>query len=509
MQTADKKFGFTQFVKNIVSNFLIFGIHTLIGFWYTPYLVNSLGRELFGFIPLANTVSSYFQFVTNSVNRSTGRYLTIALEKGEEKEANQIFNSSFFVSIVLIIALVPLGILLVYFAPALFNTPPGSENEVRYIFIGTILAFFLSTILGNLSVVPYSQNRLDLNNLIRLAGRIGQVAVVLLLFRYYSPRLAFAAAGVVALPLIQLLGNTVAWRKMLPQLVLRLKHIQRSLLKTMMRTSFWMIIVALGGLFITNMEMLVANKMLSLEQAGMYGALFTFPNNLIFIASSISGVWGPTILAKSASADSKDLDNHIQLAIKLTGLVVALPVGYIVGLGRQILSVWLGPDFEVMSWVLAIMVFHLSTNLVHPPLYTALVSKDKLKVPALVTLGLGLFSVVLMFLAAKLFGAVGIVSAAAIMLTLKNSIFTPIYVARVFGFPWWHYLIKITKISFVTLLTAVFSYVVGRFLPVNSLWMILLSGLLVSGVYALVVYQWGFSHKERGYVRQLFKLWRN
>jgi len=53
-----KKFGAFQYIKNISSNLIVFVIHTIIGFWYTPYLVHSLGNELFGLIPLAIAYSS-------------------------------------------------------------------------------------------------------------------------------------------------------------------------------------------------------------------------------------------------------------------------------------------------------------------------------------------------------------------------------------------------------------------------------------------------------------------
>ncbi|MBT4682630.1 MAG: oligosaccharide flippase family protein [Chloroflexi bacterium] len=481
------------------------GFCTIIGFWYTPYLVHSLGNELFGLIPLATSVTNYFTVITTSVNRSTGRYLTIALEEEDTEKANQVFSTSFFVTLALILAVIPFGIGIVIFAPDIFNVPLNGEKEVQYIFVFAIIALMLSTLQGNFAVVSYSQNRFDLKNVIRLISRVAQVSIVIVLFSLYTPNLLIAGLGVIAVPLVGISGEVIFWKKLLPNLKLKLESLKLALLKKMMGTSFWMLVITIGSLLITSMELVVANKTLGLNVAGMYGALFTFPNNLRFLAGTVGGVWGPTILAKSSSPNKEEMDYFVKLALKFTGLAIALPVGYIVGFSRQLITIWLGPEFAIMDWALIFMVVTLSTNLLHNPIYTILVSQNKLKIPALITLLIGIGSVFLMFFGSKQFGAVGLAVAAAIMFSLKNSVLFPIYAAKILGYPWWHYMTRLAQVTMITLGISILSHLLGRIVEVNSYTMILATGIPVTILYGVIVYFGALNAKEKGYLTLIFK----
>lgn len=505
MEKTIKKFGAFQYIKNISSNVIVFIIHTVISYWYTPYLVHSLGKALYGFIPLATSVSSYFMLITTSVNRSTGRYLTIALEEDDEK-ANQVFSTSFFVTFAIILAVIPIGIGLVIFTPNIFNVPINSEKEVQYIFIGAIIALFLATLRGNFSVISFSQNRFDIKNVINLLARLGQIALVLALFSIYQPSLLVAGLGIIIVPIIGMSGEIVYWKRVLPKLKLKFGYLKLALLKKMMNTSFWMLLITVGTLMIISMEMVVANKTLDLEIAGMYGALFTFPNNLRFLSNAIGGVWGPTILSKSRNKNIEEIDYYVKLALKLTGLAIALPVGYIGGFANQLLVIWLGPEYGIMGWVLIFMVLHLSTNLLITPLYSVLVARNKLKIPALVSLVLGVIAVLLMFNWSGKFGAIGIAAAAALMMTLNNSIFFPIYTAKSLGYPWWHYITRIFQVILITLFTAGISHLVGTYIEVDSLGLIFATGIPISIIYGLAIYFWGLNKKERSYIGLIFQM---
>ena len=107
MDNSTKNFGIFQNLRNIASNISIFVVNLLISLWFTPYLIRNLGSEVFGFVPLANSVANFLGIITNSVNLSTGRYLTIEIEKQNLEESNQIFNTALLGTILLIIKYLP------------------------------------------------------------------------------------------------------------------------------------------------------------------------------------------------------------------------------------------------------------------------------------------------------------------------------------------------------------------------------------------------------------------
>ncbi len=83
-----------QLPLNFIINIFSFALTLLIGLWLTPYLLKSLGIIAYGLIPLAMFFSQYISVILNAINISINRFLIISLQKNQDEEANQIFNTS-------------------------------------------------------------------------------------------------------------------------------------------------------------------------------------------------------------------------------------------------------------------------------------------------------------------------------------------------------------------------------------------------------------------------------
>jgi membrane protein EpsK len=147
-------------------------------------------------------------------------------------------------------------------------------------------------------------------------------------------------------------------------------------------------------------------------------------------------------MARYAIDDFAGLRRLLQSAVGLLAFGLALPVGLLCGLGRPLLSLWLGPDFAELDALLAILVAHLAVNLAGRPLAYLLTAHNKVKQQGLVTLALGVVNIVLAVTLALWaeWGVLGIAAATAIVWTLKNTLFLPVYAARVLGLIWWAFL---------------------------------------------------------------------
>ena len=106
------------------------------------------------------------------------------------------------------------------------------------------------------------------------------------------------------------------------------------------------------------------------------------------------------------------------------------------------LKIWLGPDFVKYVPLLWLLTGHLVINLSIQPLYAVSNACNKVKIPGIFTLLMGLLNVILAITLAYTtnLGVYSIALAGAIALTLKSGIFIPIYSAHV---------INISKITFI------------------------------------------------------------
>jgi len=491
------KFGAFQFVKNIVSNGGLFLINTIISFWFTPYLVRSLGSELYGFIPLVNSAVNYFGIITLSLNASTSRYLMIELEKEDVERSNRIFNTSLVGTLTMILVAIPVGALLVYYAADIFQVPIDSKRDIQFLMIGSILAFFLTTLRSGFSIASYSQNRFDLRNILSFLGRLGQVVVVLLLFTIDQPNLIYAGIGIIVVSLISLLGDIYLWKKLLPVLKIKLGMFNLNLFKEMLGTNFWMLINHIGFLLFMNIEMIVANRYLSLSMAGMYGALLTIPNNLRTIANMVSGIWGPLIISKYSRDDYSGIDRVAKTAMKLIGLLIALPIGFVSGVSGVFLGFWLGPEFEALSWIAVVMSFNVLINTLTLPLFAIYRSMNKVKIPAVVTGLTGILYFIVSVLFTKQFGPLGLAAAGGLVLAFRNVFFISIYSAMLLKKKWWHYLGNFIPALLITIFVALLSYGFLLIFEVMNFFELLIIGGGISAIYLVCAYFFGLSKKEK------------
>ena len=491
------KFGVLQFIRNVGANVGFFIVNTIISFWFTPYLIRSLGSELYGFIPLLTSVVNYFGIITLSLNASTGRYLMIEVEKKNVEKSNIIFNTSLVSIITMIFVAMPLGALLVFFAADIFQVPIDNQRDIQYLMIGTILAFYLKTLRSGFSIATFTQNRFDLNNILEFLGRLGQIGIVLLLFTIDQPKLIYAGLGIVVVSFLSFLGDVFLSKKLLPTLKIKMGMFSRDLFMEMVGTNFWMLINRVGYLLFMNIEMVVANRFLSLSMAGMYGALLTIPNNLRTISNTVSGIWGPLILSKYSRDDLPGIDRVTKTSIKMIGLSTALPIGFFCGVSREFLNLWLGPEFTALSWVAVVMAFNILINTLTLPLFNIHIAMNRVKIPAVVTCLTGILYLAVSVIFTQRFGPLGLAAAGGVVLSLRNVFFITTYSAFLLKKKWWHYLVNLILPVIVTVVTGLASYGFIQVLEVENFFDLILAGVMISVIYIIYAYFWGLSKTEK------------
>ncbi len=501
----NKNFSPLQFFKNIVSNGLLFLINTVISFWLTPYLKNRIGIEIYGLIPLITSATNYLGIITQSINNSVARFLTIEIEKNDIEKADRVFNTAFFCTLALVFLALPFGIILIHLAPIIFDIPVGQEVNTQILLAGTIISFLIISINSNFTVAAFSRNRFDLGNIVDLLARLINVAIIVFTFALFSPSLLGVSLGGLAAALFTIIGDYYLWKKLLPQLSIRIAFFTKSLLKQILGTSSWLLINRVGALLFLSIEMIVANKVLSLEMAGMYGAILTVPTNLRTMASIVSGVWGPSFLAKYSRRDFIGLEISAKSSIKIIGLVMALPVGFLIGVSRPFLTTWLGPEFSGMSNVLIMMIVHLSINLSVSPLFSIQLSLNKVKTPALVTLALGVLNIAMLYFFSRIYGVMGLAVAGAIALSVKNIIFTPTYSAYILNKPWWFFYHDLIPNTVLTTIVALISWIFVQILPSDSLLLVLLAGICISIIYGAVGYVFFLNPVEKAVILNILQ----
>lgn len=485
-----------QFLPNLIANGGVFVLNVLLGIWYTPYLIRYLGVAAYGLVPLANSLTSYLSLISLSLNGAAGRFLTIDLEKQDTVSANRTFNTVLMGNLALVVLALPIVLVLVLNVQWWFDIPTGQETYAQWLFAATLIAYLLTMVQSSFSVSSWARNRFDLRNIVVAIHHLARVGIVVVVFALARPLLWHVGLGILGATIIGFVGDVWLWRKLTPQLRIQPFEFDRSRVRELFGMGGWLIVNQVGTLLFLNVDLIVANTLLGAEIAGGYGSVLLFSTMLRQLAQTASTVLTPTVLAKYARGDMQAVNRISQQAVKFLGLAMALPIGLLCGFAMPLLKLWLGPEFQNLAWLLVALTAHLSVNLSVLPLFGINTAFNKVRVPGVVTLVMGVCNVGLAVVFVKLgWGAIGIAVAGAIVLTAKNALFTPMYAAYIQKLPWWTFMTVMLPGTVANLLIIGLLYVIMQVVSVHSWFVLGAIGGAVSLVYAGIVY-FGVLHAE-------------
>jgi membrane protein EpsK len=237
--------------------------------------------------------------------------------------------------------------------------------------------------------------------------------------------------------LVAFIITIYASKKVNPHLKVNYIDFRASQLKEMARMGNWIIVNQIGYLLFLQVDLIIVNKLFGNTAGGEYATIMMWRILLTSMAMMLAGVLTPIILTYYAKNEFEHIITISKSAVKLMSLTMALPIGLICGFAPQLLSLWVGPEFMELAPLMWILLLPLIINLSVLPLFSINTSFNKVRIPGLVTLFMGfgnfLLAIIIPYITG--WGYYGVAVAGFIMLTMKNSIFTPWYATRVMGIP--------------------------------------------------------------------------
>ncbi len=363
-------------------------------------------------------------------------------------------------------------------------------------------SFILSAIESCFSVSTWAKNRFDLRNIIEISSYFIKAFAIVALFMATPPTIGQVGFGIFISTVFTLVGYFILWKRLTPDLVIAPRLFDRFRIQQLFSMGGWMVVNQIGSLLFLNIDLIVANMVLGAKMAGEYGSILIFSSLLRTLAGTVSNVLGPTIVAKFVHHHFDDMTRLSAQSVRLLGIAIGLPVGLLCGLGKPFLQLWLGRDFGNLWVLLCLMVFHLPINLAVLPIFGIQTASNKVKVPGIVTLVMGIINLftALLFTTVFKWGPYGIAAAAAIVLTIKNAAFTPLYAAYFQKIAWYTYIKSLIPGLLTALLIGLVSFSATNFLLIDSWGGLILVGVINSIIYLGLVFIVGLKKEDKSLI---------
>jgi len=427
-----------QLPRNTFFQVLSFVTQVCIGIWLVPYLIRHLGTAAYGLIPIAGIMTAYASLISQSISSAVNRFLTIAIQQNNTSEANRVYNTAFFSYLAIGLILIPFFILVIYYADSIISIPAVLYHDAVILLACSALAFIINLVASIFGAPMYAHNRLDISRSIDIGRYLFRVMGIVTFFLVFGPALRYVGYVDLTINLILLVVQVVVGKHLAPALRLGLHYYEWRKVRQLTGMGGWITINNLGALLFLQMDVWVCNRFVSPEAAGQYAAVVQLSTLIRHGGTIIAAVCAPMAMIYYARSEIAQLINLSKVSVRVLSLVLAVPIGAMCVFSSSLLHLWLGASFTSLAPLMVIMLCHLVINVGVRPLFNIQVTMNKVRVPALVILFMGVFNLVLAIAFVKYlhWGIYGVAIAGAIVLTAKNALFTPIYAAIILREPW-------------------------------------------------------------------------
>lgn len=335
-----------QLQKNLLTNVLCLVTNVIVGIFYTPYLVKTLGVIAYGVVPLTLIINQYINVLTGSLSGALTRFYSIALQQKDYVRASKCISTVLGVFGLLVLFLFPLVVLFVRHVDSFFTIPESLVASAKFLFLFTICSFFISLFASLLNVTLYAENRLDWMNWIKIV-RIGMKFLLTIIFFQFVGKevhyigLANLLTELFILGLSYYLFKTFRAKTVL----LKIRLFDKALLFSISGMAIWTIIHQLGDVGLYRVDNVIVNNAFGMAYSGALGAVSEFGVYVSLMISVIGSLYGPIILKAYAQGDHDSVQRLVTDNSLIVGTLSAILCGILMGTSDILLSNWLGDSF--------------------------------------------------------------------------------------------------------------------------------------------------------------------
>lgn len=415
---------------NIIASICSYSVSILISFILTPYIINSLGKELYSYFSIANNFVSYMSIISIALNSMVSRFIMVEEAKGNHNEANHYFSSMFWGNILLIAFLSIICFLLIFKLEWILNISKKNIKTVKLLFGLVFTTMFVKLISSVFSVCTFIKDKLFFNSIENVISTFIRAISLLFLYTLYQPSILYLGIVNLGLSIIALCYFIFINKKIYPESSIKIYDANISYIKILIGSGVWRAIDSLGGLLLFNTDLIIANIFVGESAGGTLSIVHTFPTMLQGILSAITSVFLPQQTWSYGKNDVDGLLKKIKMSQKVCGAIVSIPLCGLIIMGRPFFELWVpGNDSNLLQILSILCIGYMPLFIVSWPVANLNVIMNRNKIPALINVAGGLLNLSSMIILIKVLdmGIYIIPLTSLIIQVIYNLLFIPIY----------------------------------------------------------------------------------
>ncbi|SDB55133.1 Membrane protein involved in the export of O-antigen and teichoic acid [Ruminococcaceae bacterium FB2012] len=432
--TSNKKLALT-ITASFISYLVTFGI----SFILSPYIVEKVGVEAYGFVGLANNFVSYATLAAVALNALAGRFITVKIYENDIEGANRYFSSVLISNGIISVFIMTVLTIVWVFLENIVDIPSNFLWDVKLLFAAVFVECVLSTFGSVFAVSTFATNNLHLNSLRTIESSIARAVILVLLFMFFSPNIWYLGVTALLMTLYCVLYNIHYTRKLLPFIHISFKYFDIGAVKTLLISGVWSLITRLGALMSEGLDLLITNIFIDSTSMGVLSLAKTIPSLIQSIIGTMVEAFSPNFTILYAQKKTEELVKALKQSMKIMGIISNLPIIILIVCGERFFALWQPTQDARTLYILSIMtcagfILNGGINCV----FNIFVVVNKLKVNSIAVVISGAINVVIVLILLNVteLGIYAVAAVSTIITILRNLIIIIPYSAKCLGLKW-------------------------------------------------------------------------
>lgn len=423
-----------RLIQNIFSNYLGFGVSSLVTLLLTPFLIRHLGSSQYGVWILLSTLVAYFQLLEFGLMPSIIRFVSFHRARDEKCEVEAVIGSAFSPLIVLSLLTLPVTYVAAEISPAIFNLDgTDSATFARAIWLLGFTAI-LSYFKRMFHAVIEGYQRFDLLNLCSASGSvIGALAMV------YCVKQGGGILSLMMVLMAQTAYETLCEVAVLAK-VFQIKpnpfNFRKDLFKKIFGYSYYAYLIDIAGSISYRIDTIVIGLFLPMTAVAFYSIGTRIAGFLEKAVNPLINTFFP-LASELHTAGNRESLQKVLLNGTRTSILIITP-GLIIGYayGGDLIRWWVGPEFIPSSLpVLRIFLAVVFLSVFEATASRVLLGTGEVRFNANVSLYSALANLILSLSLVKYYGIVGVALGTLIPSFVSNFLVSVPYTCRLTGIP--------------------------------------------------------------------------
>ena len=471
-------------------------VTVLVGLLLQPYMVHTLGDELYGVWSLAISFVEMFSLLDLGLNAAVGRYVAASIGTKDYAGLNRYLNTGYYLfSGISCIALFIAGAAALYLFQCQ-NIPHASATAVVILIMGAQFAITLPLqAIGGLLIGAL---RYDIATSIGITFKILSSTAVFLTLYFGGGIIALAVASFVCTMISRAVTNWFAHREV-PQAEIAFRHFDKTTIKVLFSYSIFAFIAVLSEMFRFKIPSFVIGGFIGVAAVTHYSIAATLAAYFIMIISSLLGILAPVFAQQQANNDFPMIRKTLRFAIKVS-TTVAVFVGFgMIAWGHPFIERWIGNEYlDAYPW-LVILISGYLVALCQSPGIGMLFGLAKHSFHAVTNSLEAISNFVLGLILVQYYGCLGVAIAAMIPIIILKLTVQPWFICHVIKESMFLYYGNILRTAVICTAALVLPSVVTWYFAAPNYPALCLTGAISSLLYFPVIFA-VFTKDERNYV---------